>query len=107
MNDVLSRYSARRSVLSSTKSSPGEVLEAAGDLLRRSTRVGIEGVDAALRGLGRPQVEAWLKAQKPQSLQPLLLTDIATCDRDVSLIERMSCWIAIKMSRSIAAEYNW
>jgi hypothetical protein len=73
MNDALSRYSARRSVLSSTKSSPGEVLEAAGDLLRRSSRVGIEGVDAALRGLGRPQVEAWLKAQKPQSLQPVLL----------------------------------
>ncbi|WP_164007288.1 hypothetical protein [Pyxidicoccus trucidator] len=71
--DALSRYSARRSQLSSAKSSPGEVLEAAGDFLRRSSRVGTEGVDDALRGLGRPQVEAWLKAQKPQSLQPVLL----------------------------------
>ncbi|MCY1016292.1 hypothetical protein [Pyxidicoccus sp. MSG2] len=73
MIDALSRYSARRSVLSSAKSSPGEVLEAAGDFLRRSSRVGMEGVEDALRGLGRPQVEAWLKAQKPQSLQPVLL----------------------------------
>ncbi|MBZ4421143.1 hypothetical protein [Myxococcus sp. RHSTA-1-4] len=71
--DALSRYSARRTVLTAAKSSPGEVLEAAGDLLRRASKVGTEGVDAALRGLGRPQVEAWLKAQKPQSLQPLLL----------------------------------
>jgi hypothetical protein len=71
--DALSRYSARRSQLSSAKASPGEVLEAAGDCLRRASRVGTEGVDAALRSLGRPQVEAWLKAQKPQALQPVLL----------------------------------
>ncbi|MFP2910330.1 hypothetical protein ACLESD_35885 [Pyxidicoccus sp. 3LFB2] len=71
--DALSRYSARRSQLTSAQSSPGEVLEAAGDCMRRSSRVGIEGVEGALRGLGRPQVEAWLKAQKPQSLQPVLL----------------------------------
>ena len=73
IGDALSRYSARRTQLTAAKSSPGEVLEAAGDLLRRSSKVGTEGVDAALRGLGRPQVEAWLKAQKPQALQPLLL----------------------------------
>lgn len=73
IGDALSRYCARRSQLTSAKSSPGEVLEAAGDCLRRAARVGVEGVDAALRGLGRPQVEAWLKAQKPQALQPVLL----------------------------------
>ena len=72
IGDALSRYCARRSQLTSAKSSPGEVLEAAGDCLRRAARVGVEGVDAALRGLGRPQVEAWLKAQKPQALQPVL-----------------------------------
>lgn len=71
--DALSRYSARRTQLTAAKTSPGEVLEAAGDLLRRGSKVGVEGVDVALRGLGRLQVEAWLKAQKPQSLQPLLL----------------------------------
>ncbi|NMO18581.1 hypothetical protein HPC49_30360 [Pyxidicoccus fallax] len=73
MIDVLSRYSTRRTVLTAAKSSPGEVLEAAGDLLRRGSKVGTEGVETALRGLGRPQVEAWLKAQKPQALQPVLL----------------------------------
>ncbi len=73
IGDALSRYCARRSQLTSAKSSPGEVLEAAGDCLRRAARVGVEGVDAALRGLSRPQVEAWLKAQKPQALQPVLL----------------------------------
>ncbi|WP_002638322.1 hypothetical protein [Myxococcus hansupus] len=73
VGDTLSRYSARRSQLLSGTASTGEVLEAAGDLLRRRSRVETEGVDGALRGLGRPQVEAWLKAQKPQSLQPQLL----------------------------------
>ncbi|NVJ14072.1 hypothetical protein [Myxococcus sp. AM010] len=73
VGDTLSRYSARRSQLLSGTASPGEVLEAAGDLLRRRSRLETEGVDAALRGLGRPQVEAWLKSQKPQSLQPVLL----------------------------------
>lgn len=73
VGDTLSRYSARRSQLLSGTASPGEVLEAAGDLLRRRSRLETEGVDAALRGLGRSQVEAWLKAQKPQSLQPVLL----------------------------------
>ncbi|HZI15387.1 MAG TPA: hypothetical protein VE153_33755 [Myxococcus sp.] len=71
--DTLSRYTARRAALTSGTASPAEVLEAAGDLLRRASRTGTEGVDAALRGLGRPQVEAWLRMQKPQALQPVLL----------------------------------
>jgi len=73
VGETLSRYAARRSLLLAGTASPGEVLEAAGDLLRRRSRLETEGVDAALRGLGRPQVEGWLKAQKPQALQPLLL----------------------------------
>ncbi|MCE9669581.1 hypothetical protein LY474_17440 [Myxococcus stipitatus] len=71
--DAMSRYTARRQQLAAGASSPGVVLEAAGDLLRRSRKVGTEGVEQALRGLGRREVETWLQAQKPQALQPVLL----------------------------------
>ncbi|GEN11788.1 hypothetical protein SAMN05443572_115150 [Myxococcus fulvus] len=71
--EAMSRYAARRSQLTDATVPPGVVLEAAGDLLRRATRWGTEGVEAALRGLGRPEVETWLQAQKPQALQPVLL----------------------------------
>ncbi|NVJ20069.1 hypothetical protein HUW62_02375 [Myxococcus sp. AM011] len=71
--DAMSRYATRRAVLTAGSTSPGVVLEAAGDFLRRATRLGTEGVEAALRGLGRPGVGTWLQAQKPQALQPVLL----------------------------------
>lgn len=71
--DALSRYTARRATLTAGTASPAEVLEAAGDLLRRASRTGTEGVEAALRGLGRPQLEGWLRAQKPQALKAVLL----------------------------------
>ncbi|AGC42971.1 hypothetical protein MYSTI_01639 [Myxococcus stipitatus DSM 14675] len=71
--DAMSRYATRRAQLSEAATPPGAVLEAAGDLLRRATRMGTEGVEAALRGLGRTAVETWLQAQKPQALQPVLL----------------------------------
>ncbi|MCP3098185.1 hypothetical protein LZ198_04750 [Myxococcus sp. K15C18031901] len=70
---AMSRYTARRQQLTAGSSSPGVVLEVAGDLLRRSRQVGTEGVEDALRGLGRREVETWLQAQKPQALQPVLL----------------------------------
>ncbi|MBU8894270.1 hypothetical protein DRW03_11950 [Corallococcus sp. H22C18031201] len=74
MNDAaLTRYQVRRARLASGSTSVGEVLEVAGEVLRRSTVLGTEGVDAALRRLGRSQVEAWLHEQKPQALQTALL----------------------------------
>lgn len=71
--DALSRYQARFARLAAGPAPVGELLEGVGDVLRRSDRLGTEGVEEALKGLGRPEVEAWLRAQKPQALQPLLL----------------------------------
>lgn len=71
--DALSRYQARRSRLAAGPAPAGEVLEAAGDVLRRSVLLGTDGVDAALGRLSRSHIEDWLRAQKPQALQPALL----------------------------------
>ena len=73
MSDALSRYQARHQQLSRGASSVGGTLEAAGDLLRRSSRVGAEGVEPALRSLTRPQIETWLQSQKPAELRSQLL----------------------------------
>lgn len=73
MSDALSRYQARRQQLSGSSPSVGGTLEAAGDLLRRRSRVGAEGVETALRSLTRPQVEAWLQGQRPSELRTRLL----------------------------------
>lgn len=72
MSDALSRYQARRHQLSGS-SSVGATLEAAGDLLRRSSRIGTEGVEPALRSLTRSQIETWLQSQKPAELRTALL----------------------------------
>jgi hypothetical protein len=70
--DAFSRYQARREQLAAP-ASVGVALEVAGDVLRRGERMGTEGVEAALRRLTRPQVEEWLRAQKPAALQATLL----------------------------------
>lgn len=73
MSDALSRYQARHHQLAGGSASVGGMLEAAGDLLRRSTRVGTEGVQPALRALSRPQIETWLGSLKPAELRATLL----------------------------------
>lgn len=73
MSDALSRYQARRHQLSGVSASVGGTLEAAGDLLRRSSRAGTEGVEPALRALTRPQIETWLQSLKPAELRTRLL----------------------------------
>jgi hypothetical protein len=73
MSDALSRYQARRHQLSGASASIGGTLEAAGDLLRRGSRVGAEGVEPALRALARPQIETWLQSLKPAELRTRLL----------------------------------
>ena len=73
MSDALSRYQARRHQLSGSSASVAGTLEAVGDLLRRSSRVGTEGVEPALRGLTRPQIETWLQGLKPTELRSTLL----------------------------------
>lgn len=73
MSDALSRYQARHQQLSSGSSSVGGTLEAAGDLLRRSSRAGVQAVEPALRAVTRPQIETWLQSQKPAELRTQLL----------------------------------
>jgi hypothetical protein len=73
MSDALSRYQARRHQLADTSSSVGGTLEAVGELLRRSTRVGAEGTEPALRALTRPQIETWLQSLRPAELRTTLL----------------------------------
>jgi hypothetical protein len=73
MSDALSRYQSRHQQLSSAASSVGGTLEAAGDLLRRSGRVGTQAVEPALRGLTRPQIETWLQGLKIAELRSTLL----------------------------------
>lgn len=71
--DALSRYQARREQLVRGGMSNGGSLEAIGDVLRRAERLGREGVDQALRGLSRADIDGWLRSQKPEALQPALL----------------------------------
>ncbi|WNG55588.1 hypothetical protein F0U59_13015 [Archangium gephyra] len=71
--DALSRYQARREQLVRGGKSNGGSLEAIGDVLRRAERLGREGVDQALRGLSRADIDGWLRSQKPEALQPALL----------------------------------
>lgn len=70
--DALTRHQTLRGQLAAVTTVAG-ALEAVGDVLRRSERLGLEGCEAALRRLSRPQVEEWLRAQKPASLQTTLL----------------------------------
>ncbi|HEX8538472.1 MAG TPA: hypothetical protein VF664_13475, partial [Cystobacter sp.] len=71
--DALSRYQARREQLVRGGASNGGSLEAIGDILRRAERLGREGIEQALRGLTRADIDGWLRAQKPEALQPALL----------------------------------
>ncbi|WNG49781.1 hypothetical protein F0U60_40940 [Archangium minus] len=71
--DALSRYQARREQLAQGGSPNGGSLELIGDILRRGERLGREGVERALRGMSRGDIDTWLRAQKPESLQPALL----------------------------------
>jgi hypothetical protein len=71
--DTLSRYQARQQQLSRGGFPNGGSLEVIGDILRRSGRLGREGVEQALRGLSRGDVDAWLGMQKPEAMQPALL----------------------------------
>jgi hypothetical protein len=73
MSDALSRYQARRHQLAGGTASVGGTLEAAGDVLRRGSRLGTEGVTPALRALTRPQVETWLRTLKTVELRASLL----------------------------------
>jgi hypothetical protein len=73
MSDALSRYQARRHQLAGGSASVGSTLEAAGEVLRRGTRLGTEGVAPALRALTRPQLETWLRSLKPAELRTTLL----------------------------------
>jgi len=73
MSDALSRYQARHQQLSGGSVSVGGTLEATGELLRRSSRVGAGDVEPALRALTRPQLETWLQSQKPAELRTTLL----------------------------------
>jgi hypothetical protein len=73
MVDALSRYQSRREQLARGAVSNGGALEVIGDVLRRGERLGREGVERALRGLSRGDIDAWLRAQKPEALQPALL----------------------------------
>ncbi|MET0401491.1 MAG: hypothetical protein ABW123_03770, partial [Cystobacter sp.] len=71
--DPLSRYRTRREQLTRGGFPNGVALEVIGDWLRRGGRLGTEGVDASLQALGRPDVEAWLRACDPEALQSGLL----------------------------------
>jgi hypothetical protein len=73
MNDTLSRYQARREQLARGGAPRNDSLVLIGDILRRGERLGGEGVERALRGLSRDDIDAWLRAQKPETLQPALL----------------------------------
>ncbi|WP_257454656.1 hypothetical protein [Archangium lipolyticum] len=73
MNDTLSRYQARREQLVRGGAPKNDSLVLIGDILRRGERLGGEGVERALRGLSREDIDAWLRAQKPEALQPALL----------------------------------
>ncbi|HYO58265.1 hypothetical protein [Archangium sp.] len=73
MVDALSRYQSRREQLARGSASNGGSLEVIGDVLRRSERLGREGVERALQGLSRGDIDTWLRAQKPEALQPALL----------------------------------
>ncbi|MGZ3460768.1 MAG: hypothetical protein ACXU86_19950, partial [Archangium sp.] len=73
MVDALSRYQARREQLLRGGSLHGGALEVIGDILRRGERLGREGIEQALRGLSRVDLDTWLRAQKPEALQPALL----------------------------------
>ncbi|QRK08788.1 hypothetical protein JQX13_00975 [Archangium violaceum] len=71
--DALSRYQSRREQLARGGSPNGGSLELIGDILRRGERLGREGVEQALRSLSRADIDTWLRAQKPETLQPALL----------------------------------
>ena len=71
--DALSRYQSRREELSRGGLPKDGALEVIGDLLRRGERLGREGVEQALRGLGSGDIETWLRAQSPEALRPTLL----------------------------------
>ncbi|ADO70091.1 hypothetical protein [Stigmatella aurantiaca] len=73
MSEALSRYQERRHQLVGSSQSVGGTLERVGDVLRRSVRLGLEGVEPALRALSRPQLEAWLSGLKPGELRSTLL----------------------------------
>ena len=73
MVDALSRYQSRREQLLRGGLLPSGLLEVIGDVLRRGQRLGSEGVERALRGLSRADIDTWLRAQKPEALQPTLL----------------------------------
>ncbi|XXF79563.1 hypothetical protein P2318_07345 [Myxococcaceae bacterium GXIMD 01537] len=71
--DAFSRYQSWREQLAAAPASAGGVLELVGDILRRSERLGTEGVEGALRRLSRSQVEEWLRSLKTSALQSSLL----------------------------------
>ncbi|PTL79407.1 hypothetical protein [Vitiosangium sp. GDMCC 1.1324] len=71
--DALSRYQALRQQLTRGGSPNGGSLELIGGILRRGERLGREGVEQALRGLSRADIDTWLRTQKPEALQPTLL----------------------------------
>lgn len=73
MTDALSRYQARREQLARGGALADALLEVVGDVLRRAERLGREGVEQALRGLSRADIDTWLQARKPEALQPTLL----------------------------------
>ncbi|HEX8825362.1 MAG TPA: hypothetical protein VF794_35940 [Archangium sp.] len=73
MADALSRYQSRREQLTRGGASKDGSLELVGDVLRRGERLGREGVEQALRGLSRTDIDTWLRTQKPEALQPALL----------------------------------
>ena len=73
MTEALSRYQALSARLARGGDLAGSPLEVIGDVLRRGERLGRQGVEEALRALGRGEVEAWLRAHSPEALQPSLL----------------------------------
>ncbi|ATB31602.1 hypothetical protein [Melittangium boletus] len=71
--DALSRYQSHREQLARGGLPKDGALVVIGDLLRRGERLGREGVEQALRGLGSGDIETWLRAQEPEALRPALL----------------------------------